>query len=172
GDTGRCCCTGVAHLKAISWASYGVETQREESARFLTWRDQPSTEGSCGNCLVSCFTRVMFRGVWKLQPRRPEPPLCFQLQPQLLRSRLNLTISLPVHPPTLFLQPLWSFPEEKKTQAKEHRNSPHKTAHILSPSSHCGKGLITPLTKISTLEILILPAAPVQVPVQPHIIVL
>ncbi|MEQ2317042.1 hypothetical protein AMECASPLE_038723 [Ameca splendens] len=42
GVTGRCCCTGVAHLRAISWATYGVETQREASARFLTWRDHPS----------------------------------------------------------------------------------------------------------------------------------
>ncbi|MED6249414.1 hypothetical protein ATANTOWER_013722, partial [Ataeniobius toweri] len=41
GVTSRCCCTGVAHLRAISWASYGVETQKEASARFLTWRDQP-----------------------------------------------------------------------------------------------------------------------------------
>ncbi|MEQ2305539.1 hypothetical protein AMECASPLE_038970 [Ameca splendens] len=87
----------------------------------------------------------MFRGVWKLQPRRPspEPPFCFQLQAQLLKSRLILTINLPVHLPTLSLQPLWSFLEEKKTQAKEHSNS-HKTVHILSASSHCGKVLITP----------------------------
>ncbi|MED6240431.1 hypothetical protein ATANTOWER_021010 [Ataeniobius toweri] len=40
GVTGRCCCTGVPHLTAISWATY--ETQREASARFLTWRDHPS----------------------------------------------------------------------------------------------------------------------------------
>ncbi|KAK5608028.1 hypothetical protein CRENBAI_005888 [Crenichthys baileyi] len=33
GVTGRCCCTDVAHLKAISWVTYGVETQRE-AARF------------------------------------------------------------------------------------------------------------------------------------------
>ncbi|MEQ2270031.1 Voltage-dependent N-type calcium channel subunit alpha-1B, partial [Xenotaenia resolanae] len=37
GVTGRCCCTGVAHLRAIRWATYGVETQKEASARFLTW---------------------------------------------------------------------------------------------------------------------------------------
>ncbi|MEQ2311857.1 hypothetical protein AMECASPLE_024812, partial [Ameca splendens] len=30
--------------------------------------DRPSTEGSRGIFLVSCFTRVMFRGVWKLHP--------------------------------------------------------------------------------------------------------
>ncbi|MED6268009.1 hypothetical protein CHARACLAT_017915, partial [Characodon lateralis] len=42
GVTGRCCCTGVAHLRAISWATYGVGTQKEVSARFLTWRDHPS----------------------------------------------------------------------------------------------------------------------------------
>ncbi|MEQ2166967.1 hypothetical protein GOODEAATRI_033889 [Goodea atripinnis] len=41
GVTGRCCCTGVAHLRAISWATYGVETQKEASARLLTWRDHP-----------------------------------------------------------------------------------------------------------------------------------
>ncbi|MEQ2237701.1 hypothetical protein ILYODFUR_025748, partial [Ilyodon furcidens] len=121
---------------------------------------RPSTEGSRGIFLVSCFTRVKFRGVWKLPPRHPspEPLLCFQLQTQLL--------NLPVHPPTLPLQPLWIFPEEKETQAKEHNNSPHKTVHILLASSPCGKGLLTPpsLTKISTLEILILPAVPVQPP--------
>ncbi|KAK5611988.1 hypothetical protein CRENBAI_004374 [Crenichthys baileyi] len=153
GVTGRCWCTGVAHLGVISWASYGVETQREASACFLTWCGQPSTEGSCGIFLVSCFTCVMIRGVWKLQPRRttPEPPLCFQLQTQLLKSRLNLTINLPVHPPTLSLQPLWSFSEEKETHGKEHSNSPHKTVHTLSASSHRGKGLIPPgLTKTST----------------------
>ncbi|MEQ2306540.1 hypothetical protein AMECASPLE_009326 [Ameca splendens] len=74
----------------------------------------------------------------------PEPPLCFKLQTQLLRSRLSPTINLPVHPPTLTLQLLWSFPEEKKTQAKEDINSPHKTVHILSASGQRGKGLITP----------------------------
>ncbi|MED6246067.1 hypothetical protein ATANTOWER_012333 [Ataeniobius toweri] len=36
GVTGRCCCTGLAHLRAISWVSYGVETQREASARFFS----------------------------------------------------------------------------------------------------------------------------------------
>ncbi|MED6282310.1 hypothetical protein CHARACLAT_030813, partial [Characodon lateralis] len=41
GVTARCCCTGVAHLRAISWATYGVETQREASACFLTWSDHP-----------------------------------------------------------------------------------------------------------------------------------
>ncbi|MED6252371.1 hypothetical protein ATANTOWER_010772 [Ataeniobius toweri] len=42
GVTARCCCTGVAHLRPISWATYGVETQREASACFLIWRDHPS----------------------------------------------------------------------------------------------------------------------------------
>ncbi|MEQ2312070.1 hypothetical protein AMECASPLE_027225 [Ameca splendens] len=41
GVTSRCCCTGVTHLRAINWATYGVETQREASARFLTWPDLP-----------------------------------------------------------------------------------------------------------------------------------
>ncbi|MEQ2257492.1 hypothetical protein ILYODFUR_035367 [Ilyodon furcidens] len=53
--TARCCCIGVAHLSAISWASYGVETQREASAPCLTWRNLPSTEESHGIFLVSCF---------------------------------------------------------------------------------------------------------------------
>ncbi|MED6237515.1 hypothetical protein ATANTOWER_026574 [Ataeniobius toweri] len=97
GVTGRCCCTGVAHLRAISWATFGVETQREASARFLTWSS--FTEGSHGTFLVSVFTHVMFRGVWELQPRHlsPEPPLCFQAQ--LLRSHLRTT-NQPACPPS------------------------------------------------------------------------
>ncbi|MEQ2290067.1 hypothetical protein AMECASPLE_039546 [Ameca splendens] len=76
----------------------------------------------------------MFRGVRKLQPRRPspEPPLCFQLQTQLLRSHLNLTINLPVHPPTLTLQPPWSFTEEKKHKRRNKAIRLPKTAHPVS----------------------------------------
>ncbi|MEQ2202248.1 hypothetical protein XENOCAPTIV_021790 [Xenoophorus captivus] len=44
GVIGRCCCTGVAHLRAISWTTYGVETQRDVSDRFLTWHDHPSVK--------------------------------------------------------------------------------------------------------------------------------
>ncbi|MED6239090.1 hypothetical protein ATANTOWER_001662, partial [Ataeniobius toweri] len=108
---------------------------------------------------------------WKLQPRCPSPelPLCFQLQTKLLRSRLNLTINLPAHPPTLTLQSLWSFLEEKKHKKKQ-SNSPSKTVHCLSASSHHGKtNLLLPpaLPRTQPLEIPILLAAPVLVPVRP-----
>ncbi|MEQ2297723.1 hypothetical protein AMECASPLE_037557 [Ameca splendens] len=94
----------------------------------------------------------MFRGVWKFQPRCPcpEPPLCFQLQPQLLRSRLNLTINHPVHPPTLILQPMWSFLEEKKHKQREF--SSQNGAHC-QPQATVGRDLLSPppgLTKNST----------------------
>ncbi|MED6253068.1 hypothetical protein ATANTOWER_021757 [Ataeniobius toweri] len=119
GVTGSCCCTGVSHLRAISWASYGVETPEGGPCRSTF------TEGSCGIPLVSVFTRVMFRGVWKLQPRRPspEPPLCFQLQTQLLISHLK-TSHQAVCPPSNVKSPtIEEFPGKEETQAKKQSTS-------------------------------------------------
>ncbi|MED6262563.1 hypothetical protein ATANTOWER_021743 [Ataeniobius toweri] len=70
----------------------------------------PFAEGSRGTFLVTVFTLVMSRGVWELQPRHlsPEPPLCFQLQAQLLRSYLRTipcqtqgTVEKDLFPPVL-----------------------------------------------------------------------
>ncbi|MEQ2274775.1 hypothetical protein XENORESO_010821 [Xenotaenia resolanae] len=43
----------------------------------------------------------MFKGVWELQPQNfsPEPPFCFQLQAQLLKSHLRITHQ-PACPPS------------------------------------------------------------------------
>ncbi|MED6295432.1 hypothetical protein CHARACLAT_031817 [Characodon lateralis] len=104
----------------------------------------------------------MFRGVWKLQPRRPshEPPLCFQLQTQLLRSHLNVTINLPVHPPTLTLQPPWSFTEEKKHKRRNKAILLPKTAPPVSLKPAWKKDVFSRLAfpRTQPLEIPLLPA--------------
>ncbi|MEQ2307652.1 hypothetical protein AMECASPLE_020531 [Ameca splendens] len=87
----------------------------------------------------------MFRGVWELQPRRlsPEPPLCFQLQAQLLKSRVHLTSEdhQPACPPTNINSPnTMEFSGREETKAEKQ----NRTVHFLSASSHRGKYLLFP----------------------------
>ncbi|MED6268109.1 hypothetical protein CHARACLAT_018817 [Characodon lateralis] len=74
-------------------------------------------------------------------------------------------INLPVHPPTLTLQTLWSFPEEKKQKQR------NKTELCTScqPQATVEKTYYSPRPhkRPHLLEIPILPAAPVLVPVRP-----
>ncbi|MEQ2286158.1 hypothetical protein AMECASPLE_039314 [Ameca splendens] len=98
--------------------------------------------------LSPVFTCVMFIRVWKLQPPclSFEPPFCFQLQTQLLKSRHNLTSEdhKPACPPSSVISPTTvEFPGREET-------------HFLSASSHqadMGKDLLLSppgLTKNST----------------------
>ncbi|MED6263980.1 hypothetical protein CHARACLAT_010072 [Characodon lateralis] len=69
GVTGRCFCTGVPHLSAISWASLGVESQRKASACYCSLSDL-ALSGVSWSYLHQPF-RVVSEGVWKLKDATP-----------------------------------------------------------------------------------------------------
>ncbi|MEQ2283276.1 hypothetical protein AMECASPLE_009510 [Ameca splendens] len=76
--TGRCCCTGVANLSAISWASYGLETQRDGQLVFSLGVIYLLPKEAVESYWSPVFTPVMFRGVRELQPQHLSPePLLF-----------------------------------------------------------------------------------------------
>ncbi|KAK5610426.1 hypothetical protein CRENBAI_004861 [Crenichthys baileyi] len=118
GVTGRCCCTGVAHLKAIRWASYGVETQREVSARFLTWRDHPSLKEVVEPfwspfSLVSCSEEF---GNSSLDTSALSLLFASNSKPSFSGAICEPPINLPVHPPMLNAPTIVDFPGREETK--------------------------------------------------------